>query len=43
VIREEYSTFTWLLEVMLQRAGFQVRDRNTSDDGAFAEYTCVRL
>jgi SAM-dependent methyltransferase len=42
VIREEYSTFTWLLEPMLQRTGFEIRDRHLSEDRAFAAYTCVR-
>lgn len=41
VVREEYSTFTWLLEPMLQRAGFEIRDRWLSRDRAFAAYTCV--
>lgn len=40
-VREEHSTFTWLLEPMLERAGFEIRDadyRGTS----YAAYVCVR-
>ncbi len=43
VIRDEHATFTWLIEAMLERAGFQIRDHHASDDRVFAEYTCVRL
>ena len=42
-VRTEHSTFTWLLEPMLERAGFEVRPRSLSDDGIYAAYTCVRL
>jgi SAM-dependent methyltransferase len=42
-VRTEHSTFTWLLEPMLERAGFEVRARILSDDGVYASYTCVRV
>jgi SAM-dependent methyltransferase len=42
-VRTEHSTFTWLLEPMLERAGFEVKSRSLSDDGIYASYTCVRL
>jgi SAM-dependent methyltransferase len=42
-VRTEHSTFTWLLEPMLLRAGFEVRTRFLSDDGIYAAYTCVRV
>jgi hypothetical protein len=42
-VRTEHSTFTWLLEPMLERAGFEVRTRFLSDDGIYAAYTCVRV
>jgi SAM-dependent methyltransferase len=42
-VRTEHSTFTWLLEPMLERAGFEVRTRSLSADGIYAAYTCVRL
>ena len=40
--REEHSTFTWLLEPMLERAGFAIRDRWVSPNRIFAAYTCAR-
>jgi SAM-dependent methyltransferase len=42
-IREEHSTYTWLLEPMLERAGFEIRDRRLDPGRTFAAYTCVRL
>lgn len=41
-VREEYSTFNWLLEPMLQRTGFHVEDVHYSVSGIFAEYVCRR-
>jgi SAM-dependent methyltransferase len=41
-VREEHSTFTWLLEPMLERAGFEIRDRWLSPARTYAAYTCVR-
>ena len=37
-VREEHSTFTWLLEPMIDRAGFTIEDAEHSDDGIFARY-----
>ncbi|MFZ0216620.1 MAG: class I SAM-dependent methyltransferase [Candidatus Dormiibacterota bacterium] len=37
-VRDEHSTFTWLLELMLQHAGFAIEDRTYSSDGIFATY-----
>ncbi len=42
-VREEYSTFTWLLEPMLERAGFEIRLRRPSENGIYAAYTCIRI
>lgn len=42
-IKEEHSTFVWLLEPMLRRTGFQIRDVELSDSQVFAAYTCARL
>jgi len=42
-VREEYSTYSWLLEPMLQRAGFEVRDARYAPTRTFAAYTCVRV
>lgn len=41
-VREEHSTFTWLLEPMLERAGFEVRDRALTPTRTYAAYTCIR-
>jgi SAM-dependent methyltransferase len=40
-VRGEHSTFSWLLEPMLERAGFEIRDRWYSDSRAYARYVCV--
>jgi SAM-dependent methyltransferase len=37
-VRDENSTFTWLLEPMMRQAGFEIRDVIYSDDGFFARY-----
>lgn len=37
-IREEHSTFSWLLEAMLHRTGFSVESVDFSDDGFDARY-----
>ncbi len=39
-IREEYSTFSWIIEEMLKQAGFTVVDRLT--DRFTTAYTCIR-
>ncbi len=41
-VRDEHSTFTWLLEPMLDRAGFAIERAEYSEDRIFAHYTCVR-
>ncbi|HEX5502479.1 MAG TPA: class I SAM-dependent methyltransferase [Thermomicrobiales bacterium] len=41
-IREEYSTFSWLLEPMLARAGFAIEETEYSPGRVFAAYTCVK-
>jgi SAM-dependent methyltransferase len=41
-LRQEYSTFTWLLEPMLLHAGFQIRQTEYSPSGIYAAYLCVR-
>ena len=41
-VRQEHSTFTWLLEPMLERAGFEIRDRWLSTSRIYAAYTGVR-
>lgn len=37
-VRDEHSTYTWLLEPMIERAGFDIEVVEHSDDGFFAEY-----
>lgn len=37
-IRDEHSTFTWLLEPMMERSGFRIEDADYSADGVFARY-----
>jgi cyclopropane fatty-acyl-phospholipid synthase-like methyltransferase len=41
-VRDEHSTFTWLLEPMLERGGFEILDAAYASVGAYAAYTCVR-
>ena len=41
-VRDEHSTFTWLLEPMAQRAGFAVEEAEYSPDGVFAKYVLRR-
>jgi ubiquinone/menaquinone biosynthesis C-methylase UbiE len=42
-VRDEHSTFSWLLEPMIERAGFQIEDAWYSDDGIFAKYVLRRV
>ena len=41
-VRDEHSTYTWLLEPMAQRCGFTIEDAQHSDDGIFATYVLRR-
>lgn len=41
-VREEYSTFSWLLEPMLERAGFEIREVQYRPSRTYAAYTCVK-
>ena len=40
-VRTEFSTFSWLFEPMLERAGFAILERR-SVRGAYGAYTCRR-
>lgn len=42
-VRDEHSTFSWLLEPMIERAGFRIDDAEYSADGIFAKYVARRL
>jgi SAM-dependent methyltransferase len=41
-VRNEHSTFTWLLEPMLERAGFRIHEVWQSDSRTNAQYLCTR-
>jgi SAM-dependent methyltransferase len=41
-VREEHSTYTWLLEPMLARAGFEIGERRVGETRTYAAYTCIR-
>ena len=41
-IRDEHSTFSWLLEPMLERAGFTIEQAEYGSLRIYAEYLCVR-
>lgn len=41
-VRDEHSTFNWLLEPMMQRSGFAIESAEYSDDGIFAKYVARR-
>ena len=42
-VRDEHSTFTWLLEPMIEKAGLEILRRDYSGDGMLAEYLCKKL
>ena len=37
-VRDEHSTFTWLLEPVIERSGFSIEQATYTTDGIFAEY-----
>ena len=37
-VRDEHSTFTWLLEALIERSGFALEHAVLSDDRIFAKY-----
>lgn len=41
-VREEHSTFSWLLEPMLTRAGFEIHDARHSASRTYSAYTCIK-
>ena len=41
-VRDEHSTFTWLLEPMIVRAGLVIEAADYSDDAMVARYVCRR-
>ena len=41
-VRDENSTFSWLLEPMIERAGLEIVEADYSDDRMMARYICRR-
>jgi SAM-dependent methyltransferase len=41
-IREEYSTYSWLLEPLLDHAGFEISEATYRPSRTYAAYTCVK-
>lgn len=41
-VREEHSTFSWLHEPLLERAGFEIREAAYRPSNTYAVYTCVK-
>ena len=41
-VRTEHSTFSWLLESILDRVGFEVTARSYSESRVYASYVCSR-
>jgi ubiquinone/menaquinone biosynthesis C-methylase UbiE len=37
-VRDEHSTYTWLLEPMIRRSGFVIEDADHTEDGILARY-----
>jgi SAM-dependent methyltransferase len=37
-VRDEHSTFSWLLEPMIMRSGFEIAASDHTEDGIFAKY-----
>jgi ubiquinone/menaquinone biosynthesis C-methylase UbiE len=42
-VRDEHSTFTWLLEPMIERAGFAIEDAAYGRERMVAAYVCRRI
>ena len=42
-LREEHSTFSWLLEPMLQHAGFEIQHVQHGESRVHSAYTCIKL
>jgi SAM-dependent methyltransferase len=40
-VRTEYSPFSWILEPMLERCGFEIRAAEYAPSQTYAAYTCV--
>jgi hypothetical protein len=40
-VRDEYSTFSWIIEGMLNRTGFEIQEANTNNP-FYGEYIAVK-
>lgn len=41
-VREEYITYTWLFEAMLEKVGFDIQEVAYGEYQAYAKYVCVK-
>jgi SAM-dependent methyltransferase len=41
-LRDEYSTFSWLLELMIEQAGLKIDRAGYDQLGVYADYICVK-
>jgi SAM-dependent methyltransferase len=42
-VRTEHSPFSWVLEPMIERCGFEIREIEHAPSQTYAAYTCVRV
>jgi cyclopropane fatty-acyl-phospholipid synthase-like methyltransferase len=42
-LRDEFSTFTWLLEPMIERAGLEIVRADYGSVKVYADYTCIKV
>lgn len=42
-VRQEHSTFSWLLEAMLEKAGLEIQQAEYSPSRIYAAYTCMKV
>jgi putative AdoMet-dependent methyltransferase len=41
-VRQEYSTYSWLLEAMLEKTGFDIKEKRLSEFKTYAAYLCIK-
>jgi len=41
-VRDEHSTFGWILEGILQRAGFDIEEANYDESTIYADYVAIK-
>lgn len=37
-VRDEHSTFSWIIEPMIERCGFEIQEAQYTSDGFFGKY-----